>query len=116
MFSVLFPLAPDIVVSALTAKVELKVVAPVTAKVPAIEAAAVDKDNVELLPNPSVRTLSEPLNGPLSVTLIRLSYVSCGVVPVNVVPSSNYSKLLTKYSKFLLSTAKHLARCCRISL
>ena len=83
---VLLPLAPDRVVSALTDKVELKVAAPVTAKVPENEAAAVDKDKEESLPNPSVSFFSDPVSGPLSVTLIRLSYVSCGVVPVKVVP------------------------------
>jgi hypothetical protein len=56
-----------------TAKVELSVAAPVTAKVPDKEAAVVDKDKEESLPNPSVSFFSDPVRGPLSVTLIRLS-------------------------------------------
>ena len=86
MFGAVVP-TPTRSVEALTNKVLVSNVAlPVTAKVPAIEAAAVDKDKEESLPNPSLNAFSVPLNGPLSVTLIRLSYVSCGVVPVKVVP------------------------------
>jgi hypothetical protein len=82
-------LAPELLVAFPNLKEtaeEVRVVAPVTAKVPVMLAAPVDKARAESLPKPSVKVFSDPLNGPLSVTLIRLSYVSCGVVPVKVVP------------------------------